>query len=275
MSSAPAPGFTVEDVSFAYGPNEVLRHIDLTIRAGEFLCLLGPSGSGKTTLQRLLAGLERPGSGRVTWKGEPVAGPSSERGMVFQDYSLYPWMTLADNIGLALEKSDPSLTRPLRRERAGEYLAAVGLPGTGKKYPFELSGGMQQLAAIARTLALNSSALLLDEPFGALDPLNRARLQDLLTGIWSESSPRRTVVFVTHDVEEALYLGDRVVMLGCSPGRVIGEVAVPFPRPRARRALFASAEFRRLSDLISDHYHSDVLEHLSDAWTMAGPKEGI
>ncbi|MDR3671071.1 MAG: ABC transporter ATP-binding protein [Holophaga sp.] len=268
-------GFTVEDVSFAYGSNQVLRHIDLRIGAGEFLCLLGPSGCGKTTLERLLAGLELPASGRITWKGQPVAGPSSERGMVFQDYSLYPWMTLADNIGLALERSDPSLSRPQRRERAAEYLAAVGLPGSARQYPFELSGGMQQRAAIARTLALSSSALLLDEPFGALDPLNRARLQDLLTGIWSESAPRRTVVFVTHDVEEALYLGDRVVMLGSAPGRVIGEVAVPFPRPRPRRALYAAPEFRRLSDLVSEHYHSDVLEHINDPWTLVGPKEGI
>jgi len=270
-----APGFSVEGVSFSYGQGDVLRDIRLEVREGEFLCLLGPSGSGKTTLQRLLAGLEKPSIGRITWKGEAIEGTSIERGMVFQDYSLYPWMSLADNIGLALEKSDPSLSKAERRERAAEYLAAVGLPGTAKKYPFELSGGMQQRAAIARTLALNSSALLLDEPFGALDPVNRAKLQDLLTEIWSDASPRRTVVFVTHDVEEALYLGDRVVVLGTSPGRVIGEVVVPFPRPRQRRSLFASQEFRRLSDTISDHYHSDVLERMNDTWTMVGQGEGI
>jgi NitT/TauT family transport system ATP-binding protein len=269
------PGFTVEDVSFAYGSTQVLQHINLTIQAGEFLCLLGPSGSGKTTLQRLLAGLEQPAGGRITWRGAAVTGPSIERGMVFQDYSLYPWMTLVDNIGLALERSDPSLGKTLRRERAAEYLAAVGLQGTGRQYPFELSGGMRQRAAIARILALSSSALLLDEPFGALDPLNRARLQDLLTTIWSQATPRRTVVFVTHDVEEAIYLGDRVVMLGSSPGRVIGEVAVPFPRPRRRRELFTAPEFHRLCDTISDHYRSDVLEHIHEAWTMVGPKEGI
>jgi NitT/TauT family transport system ATP-binding protein len=273
--SGPASGFTVEDVSFAYGSTEVLQHINLTIHEGEFLCLLGPSGSGKTTLQRLLAGLERPARGRITWQGATVTGPGIERGMVFQDYSLYPWMTLADNIGLALERSDPSLSRSGRRERAAEYLAAVGLHGTARRYPFELSGGMQQRAAIARILALSSSALLLDEPFGALDPLNRARLQDLLTAIWSQATPRRTVVFVTHDVDEAIYLGDRVVMLGSSPGRVIGEVAVPFPRPRRRKTLFADPAFHRLSYSISDHYHTDVLEHIHEAWTMAEPKEGI
>jgi NitT/TauT family transport system ATP-binding protein len=194
--------------------------------------------------------------------------------MVFQDYSLYPWMTLAENIGLALERSDPALTKTGRRDRAAEYLAAVGLAGTARKYPFELSGGMQQRAAIARTLALSSSALLMDEPFGALDPVTRARLQDLLMAIWKDAVPRRTVVFVTHDVEEALYLGDRVVVLGSAPGRVIGELAVPFPRPRQRRALFASREFHQLSDAISDHYHADVLDHMN-AWTMTSQGEGI
>jgi NitT/TauT family transport system ATP-binding protein len=270
-----APGFQLEDVSFAYGDQVVLQGINLSIRAGEFLCLLGQSGSGKTTLQRLLAGLEMPSRGRVSWAGAPVTGPGIERGMVFQDYSLYPWMTLAENIGLALERSDPSLSKAARRDRASEYLNAVGLVGTARKYPFELSGGMQQRAAIARTLALSSSALLMDEPFGALDPVNRARLQDLLTAIWREATPRRTVVFVTHDVEEALFLGDRVVVLGSAPGRVIGEVAVPFPRPRQRKELFASQAFHQLSETISDHYHSDVLEHMDDAWALWGSREGI
>jgi NitT/TauT family transport system ATP-binding protein len=278
VATAPSPklaGFMVENVSFSYGETPVLKDLNLSIHAGEFLCLLGPSGSGKTTLQRLLAGLERPTTGRVTWMGGDITGPSSERGMVFQDYSLYPWMTLAENIGLALEKADPSLSRGERRDRAGEYLGSVGLHGTAGKYPFELSGGMQQRAAIARALALNSRALLLDEPFGALDPLNRAKLQDLLTSIWQDATPRRTVVFVTHDVEEAIYLGSRVLVLGSSPGRVIGEVQVPFPRPRQRRELFASPEFRRLSDAVSGHYHSDVLEHLNAAAAVTSQGEGI
>jgi len=274
-ATAVESGFNLEDVSFAYGDHVVLEGINLSIGAGEFLCLLGQSGSGKTTLQRLLAGLERPSRGRVSWAGATVTGPGIDRGMVFQDYSLYPWMTLAENIGLALERSDPSLSSAGRRDRASEYLNAVGLAGTARKYPFELSGGMQQRAAIARTLALSSSALLMDEPFGALDPVNRAKLQDLLATIWREATPRRTVVFVTHDVEEALFLGDRVVVLGSGPGRVIGEVAVPFPRPRNRSLLFASREFHLLSETISDHYHSDVLDHLSPAWTMTGPGEGI
>jgi NitT/TauT family transport system ATP-binding protein len=273
--TAAEAGFNLEDVSFAYGDHGVLEGINLSIGAGEFLCLLGQSGSGKTTLQRLLAGLETPSRGRVSFQGATITGPGIDRGMVFQDYSLYPWMTLSENIGLALERSDPSLSKSGRRDRAAEYLSAVGLAGTARKYPFELSGGMQQRAAIARTLALSSSALLMDEPFGALDPVNRAMLQDLLTTIWREAAPRRTVVFVTHDVEEALFLGDRVVVLGSAPGRVIGEVAVPFPRPRQRKTLFASREFHLLSEAISDHYHSDVLNHLGPAWTMTGPGEGI
>jgi NitT/TauT family transport system ATP-binding protein len=269
-----AAGFRLENVSFSYGNGPVLSGIDLTVQSGEFLCLLGPSGSGKTTLQRLLAGLELPTEGRITWRGQTITGPGTERGMVFQDYSLYPWMTLAENIGLALEQSEPNLSRGERRDRAGEYLGAVGLPGTGGTYPFELSGGMQQRAAIARSLALNSSALLLDEPFGALDPLNRARLQDLLTGIWQEASPKRTVVFVTHDVEEAILLGDRVVVLGANPGRIIGSVPVPFPRPRRRRELFAAPGFRRLCDVVNEYYHLDVLDHLAGA-DLTSLGEGI
>lgn len=273
--AGPAPGFRLEGVGFAYGDQPVLAGLDLVIGDGEFLCLLGQSGSGKTTLQRLLAGLERPSQGRISWRGAPVTGPGIERGMVFQDYSLYPWMSLAENIGLALERSDPSLSRAGRRDRAAEYLDAVGLPGTARKYPHELSGGMRQRAAIARTLALGSPVLLLDEPFGALDPVNRARLQDLLTGIWREAAPRRTVVFVTHDVEEALYLGDRVVVLGSAPGRVIGELAVPFPRPRQRRELFASREFQHLSATLADHYRAQVLDAMNPALAMLGPGEGI
>ena len=275
MSTQAGTGFSVEGVSFSYGKGQILRDIQLEVGQGEFLCLLGPSGSGKTTLQRLLAGLEAPDHGRITWKGEAVTGPSSERGMVFQDYALYPWLNLADNIAMALEKSAPELSRKERLEIASDYLASVGLAGTSRKYPFQLSGGMQQRAAIARALALSSSALLLDEPFGALDPVNRAKLQDLLTEVWSKASPRKTVVFVTHDVEEAVYIADRVVVLGSSPGRIIGEVKVPFARPRNRREILRSPEFLRLQEEISSHYHTDVLEHIEDVGAVRGAGEGI
>lgn len=275
MNTQATAGFSVEGVSFSYGKGQILAGIDLEVRQGEFLCLLGPSGSGKTTLQRLLAGLETPEQGQITWKGDLITGPSSERGMVFQDYSLFPWLNLADNIAMALEKSAPELSRKERLEIASDYLASVGLAGTSKQYPFQLSGGMQQRAAIARALALSSTALLLDEPFGALDPLNRAKLQDLLTEIWSKASPRKTVVFVTHDVEEAIYIADRVVVLGASPGRIIGEVKVPFLRPRHRRDILRSPEFHRLQEEISNYYHSDVLEHIEEVGAVHGDGEGI
>jgi len=275
LNTQATAGFSVEGVSFSYGKGQILAGIDLEVRQGEFLCLLGPSGSGKTTLQRLLAGLETPEQGQITWKGDLITGPSSERGMVFQDYSLFPWLNLADNIAMALEKSAPELSRKERLEIASDYLASVGLAGTSKQYPFQLSGGMQQRAAIARALALSSTALLLDEPFGALDPLNRAKLQDLLTEIWSKASPRKTVVFVTHDVEEAIYIADRVVVLGASPGRIIGEVKVPFLRPRHRRDILRSPEFHRLQEEISNYYHSDVLEHIEEVGAVHGDGEGI
>lgn len=268
-------GLVVERLNFSYGEAAILQEIDLQIAAGEFICLLGPSGSGKTTLLRLLAGLETPTSGSLHWQGMPITGPGIDRGVVFQDYSLYPWMTLADNIGLALEKAVPGMSPEGRQELATAYLAMVGLGGTAKKYPFELSGGMQQRGAIARALALGSPALFLDEPFGALDPVNRVRLQDLLLEIWHSEQPRKTVVFVTHDVEEALLLGDRVVVLGSTPGRVIADLELPFTRPRLRRQVFADDRYRQLRNRIDELYRSDILNRLSAEGEIHFPAEGI
>jgi len=273
----PAPrGISVESVSFGYGEGDrVLENVDLEVREGEFLSLLGPSGSGKTTMLRLLAGLESPGTGRVAWKGAAIRGPGIERGVVFQDYSLFPWMRMVDNVALAIGKADPGGKKREHRELAEEYLRMVGLGEAIGKYPFELSGGMQQRGAIARAFALGSPVLLMDEPFGALDPLNRAKLQDLLIEVWSGATPRKTAVFVTHDVEEAIYLGDRVAVLGASPGRVIAEHPVPFERPRFRRRLFASKEFRALQDRISELYHADTIERLEAPGIVRGSAEGI
>lgn len=268
-------GLNLEKLAFSYDQAEILRDIDLKISQGEFVCLLGPSGSGKTTLLRLLAGLERPSAGTLHWQRAPILGPGIERGVVFQDYALYPWMNLAENIGMALEKSAAHLSRVARRSLAVEYLDMVGLSGAARKYPFELSGGMQQRGAIARALALGSPVLLLDEPFGALDPVNRLRLQDLLIEVWGQASPRKTVVFVTHDVEEALFLGDRVVVLGSSPGRVIADIEVPFPRPRSRRGVFGDENYRLLRDRIEDLYHTDILERLAQEDSIRQPAEGI
>jgi len=268
-------GWKIEAVDFSYSGKVVLSGIDLAFRSGEFVCLLGPSGCGKTTLLRLLAGLAKPDKGTLLWRGASIEGPSLERGVVFQDYSLFPWMTLAQNIALALSKSQPSLAPKWRRQLADEYLEMVGLADAAKKYPFELSGGMQQRGAIARALAIGSPALLMDEPFGALDPINRAKLQDLLLNIWSGSTPKKSVIFVTHDVDEALYLADRVVMLGASPGRVIAELAISFPRPRQRRALVNSADFQQLRLRIDERFQQDVFDRIDEDSVVGSGAEGI
>jgi NitT/TauT family transport system ATP-binding protein len=253
-------GIDVRALQFAYDGAPVLSDIDLDVAEGEFLCLLGPSGCGKTTLLRLLAGLDLPAAGTISYNGSQIQGPSLERGVVFQNYSLFPWFTLAENIELALSKSHPQHDVSWRHAHAQDYLARVGLADSAGQYPSLLSGGMQQRGAIARALALGSPVLLMDEPFGALDPINRAKLQDLLLELWA--SPRRTVVFVTHDVEEALYLADRVVILGSSPGRIIQETAVPFERPRSR-GLFSSREFLELSERIGQLFREDVLHRIA------------
>jgi NitT/TauT family transport system ATP-binding protein len=274
-TASAAPGLQIDAVNFAYSGALVLSEITLDLAAGSFVSLLGPSGCGKTTLLRLLAGLESPLSGCLSWQGAPITGPSLDRGVVFQDYSLFPWMTLVENIVLALAKAQPTLDRRERQNLAEEYLGLVGLGTATEKYPFELSGGMQQRGAIARTFALGSPVLLMDEPFGALDPLNRAKLQDLLLGIWSGSSPRKTVVFVTHDIEESLYLSDRIVMLGSTPGRVIQELDVPFPRPRQRRELVRSPEFAALRQRIDDRFQQDLIDRIEAESLIASSADGI
>jgi len=268
-------GLKVDSVSFRYGDAVVLQDITLAIQEGEFLSLLGPSGSGKTTLLRLLAGMASATSGRILCRGKAVDGPGIDRGMVFQDYSLFPWMSLTENILLAIDRVFPGLVSRDKEELAEEYLGLVGLAEARKKYPFELSGGMQQRGAIARALALGSSFLLMDEPFGALDPLNRMKLQDLLTEIWGHSAPEKTVVFVTHDVDEALYLGDRVVILGASPGRIIAEFPVDFPRPRSRSGFFKTADFRELRDRVLESFRRDAIEQLESGDQIKSAGEGI
>jgi NitT/TauT family transport system ATP-binding protein len=258
-----AGGLVIDAVSFGYDGVPILDEFHLTVREGEFLCLLGPSGSGKSTLLRLLAGLENPRRGAIRWWDRPIADPGIDRGVVFQDYSLFPWLSVADNVALAIAKAHPALNKARRRALARDYLAQVGLAEAADKYPLELSGGMRQRGAIARALALGSPILLMDEPFGALDALNRARLQDLLLTVWQSTVPRKTILFVTHDIDEALYLGDRVAVLGAAPGRVIASCAVGFDRPRDRRGLFASPIFHQLRQVLADALSTDTLVHLN------------
>jgi NitT/TauT family transport system ATP-binding protein len=259
-------GLYLEGVDFSYDASQILAGIDLSIPAGQFVTLLGASGSGKSTLLRLVAGLQFPQKGKLAWAGKPITGPGLDRGVVFQDYALFPWLSVVDNIAIAIGKARPETRKAERRDEAAEYLKKVGLEAAIGKYPFELSGGMRQRAAIARALALGSPLLLMDEPFGALDPVNRARLQDLLLEIWESgtngASARKTIVFVTHDIDEALYLGDRVVILGSTPGRVIADLEVGFQRHRDRRALFDSDAFHELRESIAETLAADTLRQL-------------
>jgi len=252
----------LEGIDFAYDGQQILTGINLNIPTGQFVSLLGASGSGKSTLLRLLAGLQAPQRGRLRWNGEAITGPGLERGVVFQDYALFPWMSVVDNIAIAIGKAHPEIRKTERHAKAVDALRKVGLEAAIGKYPFELSGGMRQRAAIARALALGSPVLLMDEPFGALDPVSRARLQDLLLKIWEEANPKKTIVFVTHDIDEALYLGDRVVILGSMPGRVIADLPIKFPRHRDRRSLFDSAAFQALRESIAETLAADILRQL-------------
>jgi ABC-type nitrate/sulfonate/bicarbonate transport system ATPase subunit len=211
-------------------PMPVLSGLSLTIAPGEFLSIVGASGCGKSTLLRLILGLDVDYSGQIQIDGEPVRGPSLERGIVFQDHRLFPWLTVEQNVGLGLENSGWSDVR--KRETIAEHIELVGLVGFERAYPHQLSGGMAQRAAIARALVNRPSILLLDEPFGALDALTRSKLQEELQRIWQ--AERITSILVTHDVDEAVYLGDRVVVMEPRPGRIRRVFDVPVHHPRDR-----------------------------------------
>jgi NitT/TauT family transport system ATP-binding protein len=223
---------TVETLNKTYvshgSETSALVDINLQIEKGEFVCLLGPSGCGKSTLLKIIAGLIPATSGRITIKGKPVSGPGPERAVVFQDYALFPWMTVRDNVEFGLEARKLPVAE--RREVSRRLLNVVGLSDFAERFPHQLSGGMKQRVSIARALAVDPSLLLMDEPFGALDAQTRQSLQDELLSIWREF--RKTVVFVTHSIEEAIYLSDRIVVMTARPGRVKQIVMVPEARPR-------------------------------------------
>jgi NitT/TauT family transport system ATP-binding protein len=202
-------------------PTEALASTDLAVEDNDFIAILGPSGCGKSTLLRIVAGLEKPTTGRVLLDGEPVGGPGPDRGMVFQSYTLFPWLTVEQNI-LFGSRSTP--------EKAQSLIAKVGLRGFARHYPKMLSGGMQQRTALARALANDPKILLLDEPFGALDNQTRALMQELLLGIWE--ADRKTVLFVTHDIDEAIFMANRVAVLSARPGRIKADVKIDLPHPR-------------------------------------------
>jgi NitT/TauT family transport system ATP-binding protein len=215
-------------ISIAYGDVSVIAGLDLAVTDGEFVTLIGASGCGKTTLLSVIAGFLGPTAGEVTLSGRPITAPGADRAMVFQDDAVFPWSTVLDNVAYGLRFR--GLRKAERRQRADELVRLVGLDGWQAAYPRELSGGMRKRVDLARALALEPEILLMDEPFAALDAITKERLQEEFQRI--RESRSMTVVFVTHDIEEALFLSDRVVLMGLAGGRILAETSVPFGRPR-------------------------------------------
>ncbi len=252
----PLPAIEIKGVSkvFAMGGQTVqaLREVNLTIKKGEFVCLIGASGCGKSTLLRIMAGFETASSGVVNMYGMPIVGPSPERGMVFQDYGLFPWLTVKENIGFGQR----NLPKAKLNEISAYYTDMVGLTKFADYYPGQLSGGMKQRVAIARVLANDCEVLLMDEPFGALDALTREKLQQDLLEIWART--KVTVVFVTHAVEEAVMLSDRVVVMTAGPGRIEEDIKLELARPRDITAIEFNQVRRDITQYLSSHVSSKV-----------------
>lgn len=251
----------IDHVSFSYddGDRLVLQDIDMDIQGGEFVCLLGQSGCGKSTFLRLLAGLEAPTSGKILMDEKPVLGPGLDRGVVFQDYGLFPWMTAGENIFLALQQRYPKRDKGELKQIALKMLDLVGLEeSVYKALPKELSGGMKQRCAIARAFGIDPPVLLMDEPFGALDAVTRARLQDLVLSLWSGQDPKKTVFFVTHDVDEALLLASRIFVFGQSPSHIIYECSIPPEQRPTRETQFEDPEVLKLRNTLIKNINKDV-----------------
>src|SRR3954470_24492559 len=238
-------------------PTQALQPTNLSIEDNDFITILGPSGCGKSTLLRIVAGLDQPTTGRVLLDGQPVSRPGPDRGMVFQSYTLFPWLTVRENICFGLrEKGMPEA----EQARIAEFfIAKVGLAGFERHYPRMLSGGMQQRTALARALANDPKMLLLDEPFGALDNQTRALMQELLLGIWE--ADRKTVLFVTHDIDEAIFLANRVVVMTARPGRIKCDVAVDLPHPRTYKVKTAP-EFAEYKARLTEEIRAEALKAL-------------
>jgi NitT/TauT family transport system ATP-binding protein len=236
-------------------PTPALQPVDLLVGEADFVTILGPSGCGKSTLLRIVAGLDAPSTGRVLLDGRPVTGPGAERGMVFQSYTLFPWLSVADNIAFGLvEKGMPAAER---RAVVADWIGQVGLQGFENHYPKMLSGGMQQRTAIARALANEPKILLLDEPFGALDNQTRALMQELLLSVWE--THKKTVLFVTHDIEEAIFMGNRVAVMTARPGRIKSVTPIDLPHPR-HYTMKTSPEFSALKAHLVEEIRAESLK---------------
>ncbi|MGN0342056.1 MAG: ABC transporter ATP-binding protein [Roseburia sp.] len=251
----------IRNLSFSYEENKdktlALEDINLSIEEGEFICILGPSGCGKSTLLSLLEGLNVCSKGGIFIDGNEIKGPGTDRAVVFQHYSLFPWLSAKKNIIFGIKQGNKKYSKAERNELADEYLRNVGLEDAADKYPAQLSGGMQQRVAIARALAMEADILLMDEPFGAIDPKLRLELQELFSRLSKEKG--KTVVFVTHDIDEAILLADRIIVM--EPGKVRAEIPVTIPNPRKRDELSGTKEYQNLhKKLISLFYERVALE---------------
>jgi NitT/TauT family transport system ATP-binding protein len=235
-------------------PTRALEPTNLAVADNDFVTILGPSGCGKSTLLRLIAGLDQPSSGRIMLDGARVSEPGADRGMVFQSYTLFPWLTVAENVAFGLREK--GVAREQRSAVVREWLGRIGLAGFEHHYPKQLSGGMQQRTAIARALANDPAILLLDEPFGALDNQTRALMQELLLGIWERE--RKTVLFVTHDIEEAIFLASRVIVMTARPGRIKADVAIDLPHPR-HYTIKTSPEFSALKARLTEEIRAEAV----------------
>ncbi len=245
------PFLELTHVSKGFGGPAVLSDVNLSIERGEFVAIVGYSGSGKTTLISLIAGLQKPDTGTVKLNDLEIAEPGPDRGIVFQNYSLLPWLTVFENVALAVDQVFPNYAPEKKRQHVEKFIAMVNLTPARDKLPRQLSGGMRQRVSVARALAMDPQILLLDEPLSALDALTRATLQDEIEHIWEVD--KKTVVLITNDVDEALLLADRIIALTPGPGATLGEsVTVTLARPRDRKALNHDPEFKRLRALVTN-----------------------
>ena len=233
---------------------QALLPVDFDVKENDFVTILGPSGCGKSTMLRIAAGLDFPTTGQVLLDGNVVDGPGADRGMVFQSYTLFPWLTVAQNIRFGLREK--GVSEALQKERSDYFIAKVGLRGFENHFPKQLSGGMQQRTAIARALANDPKILLMDEPFGALDNQTRVLMQELLLGIWE--AEHKTVMFVTHDIDEAIFMANRVAVFSARPGRIKADIPVNLPHPR-HYTVKTSPEFMELKARLTEEIRAEAL----------------
>jgi NitT/TauT family transport system ATP-binding protein len=256
---------TISNLSFAYTDSDklILKDINMEIDVGEFVCLLGQSGCGKSTFLRLMAGLEHPTDGEIKIGDRNIQGTSLDRSVVFQDYGLFPWMSAGENILLALKQRFPNQNKAALKKIAMNMLQMVGLDQTVyQKLPKELSGGMKQRCAIARVFGIDSPVLLMDEPFGALDAVTRAKLQDMVLKLWSKQEQKKTVFFVTHDVDEALLLASRIFVFGQSPGSIIFKCTIPEKDRPTRETQFDDEKILALRNTLIKEINRDVASRI-------------